>query len=189
MPSTPHGAGKSSFDLIDAENLLVQLEPLQGRTVLDLGCGYGDYSLALAERVESDGVVHAVDPWEVGIEELKQRARENEGAPVYTHLANAAQGIPLPDNSVDLCLMAAVLHDIMHDGGHGPALAEVGRVLKPEGTLAVLEFRKIEGMAGPPVHIRLSEDELREVLFRNGFAVSTVSDNGDQFYLSLARRI
>ena len=189
MTHAPHGAGKSSFDLIDAASLLDELEPLRGRTVLDLGCGYGDYSLALAERVESEGVVHAVDPWEVGIEELNQRARENEGAPVYTHVADAAQGIPLPDNSVDLCLMAAVLHDIMHDGGHGTALEEVGRVLKPEGTLAVLEFRKIEGRAGPPVHIRLSEDELREVLFRSGFAVSTVSDNGDQFYLAQARRI
>ncbi len=189
MTHAPHGAGKSSFDLIDAENLLLQLEPLRGRTVLDLGCGYGDYSLALAERVEAEGAVHAVDPWEEGIEELKQRAREIEGAPIYAHIADAAQGIPLPDNSVDLCLMAAVLHDIMHDGGHEAVLAEVGRVLKPEGTLAVLEFRKIEGMPGPPVHIRLSEDELREVLFRNGFAVGSVSDNGDQFYLALAQRI
>lgn len=189
MAQAPHGAGKSSFDLIDAAGLMDNLEPLLGRAVLDLGCGYGDYSLALAERVESEGVVHAVDPWEEGIRELKQRAGENEGAPIHAHVADAAQGIPLPDNSVDLCLMAAVLHDIMHDWGHEAALAEAGRVLKPEGTLAVLEFRKIEGMAGPPVHIRLSEDELREVLFRNGFTVGTVSDNGDQFYLALARRI
>lgn len=189
MAHAPHGAGKSSFNLIDAAKLLDDLGPLRGRTVLDLGCGYGDYSLALAERVGSEGVVHAVDPWEEGIRELRQRTGENEGAPVHTHVANAAQGIPLPDNSVDLCLMAAVLHDIMHDGGHEAALAEAGRVLKPEGALAVLEFRKIEGMDGPPVHIRLSEDELREVLFRNGFTVGTVSENGDQFYLALARLV
>jgi ubiquinone/menaquinone biosynthesis C-methylase UbiE len=189
MSHAPHGAGKSSFDLIDQEALLDDLEPLQGKTVLDLGCGYGDYSLALAERAGADGAVHAVDPWEEGIRELRQRAGRIGGAPIHAHVADAGQGIPLPDNSVDLCLMAAVLHDIIHDGGHEPALAEVARVLKPDGDLAVLEFRKMEGMPGPPVHIRLSEDELREVLNRGGFGITRILPNGDQFRLALCRRL
>ena len=185
MSHTPHGAGKSSFDLVDAEALLDELEPLDGRTVLDLGSGFGDYSLALAERVGSRGVVHAVDPWEEGILELRQRAERISGASIRTHVADASSGIPLEDSSMDLCLMATVLHDIIHDGGHKNALAELARVLKPEGILAVLEFCKQDDAPGPPSHIRLSEDELREVLKPHGFVVRRISPNGDRFYLAM----
>lgn len=188
MSHTPHGAGKSSFDKIDAQALLRELEPLSDRTVLDLGCGFGDYSLALAERVGPRGAVHAVDPWEEGIQQLRQRAEKTRGAPVHAHVADASAGIPLPDASVDLCLMAAVLHDIIHDGGHRDALREVARILKPEGTLAVLEFRKLDEGSGPPRHIRLSEEELEEVLTPHGFAVHRISPNGDRFYLALCGR-
>jgi len=192
MSNAPHGAGKSSFDLIDAESLLDELEPLARRTLLDLGCGDGSYSLALSERSGPQGLVHAVDAWEEGIQKLQQRMVEESteiDAPIHTHIADASQSLPLHNNSVDLCLMATVLHDIIQGEGHDKALSEVCRVLKPEGTLAIVEFAKVEDILGPPLHIRLSEEELREVLQTHGFVVNGIIPHAPHLYLAICRPV
>ena len=54
-PHPPHGAGKSSFDLIDPEILFPALHLKPGEAILDLGCGEGRYTLPLASRVGKDG--------------------------------------------------------------------------------------------------------------------------------------
>ena len=41
---------------------------------LDLGCGAGNYTLAVAEVIGKHGVVVALDLWEQGIETLQERA-------------------------------------------------------------------------------------------------------------------
>ena len=42
-------------------------------------------------------------------------------------------------------------------------------VLKPESKLVIVEYKKIETPSGPPVTIRLSEEELGEITARFGF--------------------
>ena len=71
----PTGAGKSSFELIDADAFLGELELTAGMTVLDLACGRGAYSLALSDRVGPAGTVFAVDLWEDGIAASKKLVR------------------------------------------------------------------------------------------------------------------
>ncbi len=76
--TTPIGAGKSSFELIDATLLFGELNLKAGMTVLDLACGKGAYSLAASKQVGANGAVFAVDLWEDGIAMLKQEA-ESKG--------------------------------------------------------------------------------------------------------------
>ena len=56
----PPGAGKSSFDLIEPAKLLEELPLKSGITFLDLGCGAGNYTLAVAEVIGAHGVVVAL---------------------------------------------------------------------------------------------------------------------------------
>jgi ubiquinone/menaquinone biosynthesis C-methylase UbiE len=58
--------------------------------------------------------------------------------------------------SVDVCLMATILHDLKDKQSHDAALAEVKRFLKKGGIFAVVEFTKRDGPPGPPASIRLS---------------------------------
>ena len=74
-PHPPHGAGKSSFDLIDPERLFPALHLKPGETVVDLGCGEGRYTLPLASRVGPEGTVYAADLWGEGLELLQDKAR------------------------------------------------------------------------------------------------------------------
>ena len=160
----PTGAGKSSFELIDADAFFGELKLTAGMTVLDLACGRGAYSLALSERVGPYGTVFAVDLWEDGIAMLKQEAESRGIQNIIAHVANAGHQIPLEDGSIDLCIMCTVLHDFVLDGNVDEVLAETVRILKPGAILAINEFEKIEGPPGPPITSRLSPAEVEMII-------------------------
>lgn len=178
----PPGAGKSSYDLIDPGILWAKLDLPQGITFLDLGCGQGNYSLAAADRIGPHGVVYAVDLWEEGIAALKDRAAR-EGRANLKPLAAPAGQVPLESGSVDVGLMATVLHDLVEAGTAAGALAEVTRVIKPGGVLAIVEFDKIDGPPGPPRHIRLDPAEVEALVAPCGFARQQTVKLGPYNYL------
>jgi ubiquinone/menaquinone biosynthesis C-methylase UbiE len=167
MSHPPTGAGKSSYDLIDHARFwqAISLEP--GMTVVDLACGAGRYALPMADRIGPDGRVIALDAWAEGIDQIRQSAL-TEGLQIETHVTDVGQTLPVADRSVDLCLMATVLHDLVQEDIAQAALAEVARALKPAGILAVIEFKKQDGPPGPPQKVRLRLEEVSMLLLPVG---------------------
>ena len=156
----PPGAGKSSYDLIDTEALWRELDLPRGITILDLGCGKGNYALAVASAVGPAGQVYAVDLWDEGIAALKVRADRDGLTNLKPVVAGACQ-VPLDARSMDVVLLATVLHDLVEAGDGTGALAEVTRILKPGGRLAIIEFDKIDGPPGPPRQSGWTPEKLR----------------------------
>ena len=101
------------------------LLPRDARDVLDLGAGTGKLTTRLVERGLS---VVAVDP----IAEMLDVLRS--ALPGTTALLGTAEQIPLPDNSIDVVLVAQAWHWFEPDR----AVAEVVRVLRPGGRLGLL---------------------------------------------------
>lgn len=163
MNHHPTAASKSSYDLIDTKLFWKTLAVKSGMTVLDLACGAGRYTLPLAERVGLSGRIIAVDLWSEGIEKLGADAQAAGLQQIETHVADAGKSLPIDSGTVDLCLLATVLHDFAADGIDRTALKEVARVLAPDGILAVVEFNKQDGPPGPPKAVRLS---LQDVTIR-----------------------
>jgi ubiquinone/menaquinone biosynthesis C-methylase UbiE len=180
-PKLP-GAGKSSYDLIDPGTLWAELNLPQGITFLDLGCGRGNYSLAVANLIGPAGVVYAVDLWDEGIASLKELAAR-EGRVNLQPLVAPAGRVPLESRSVDVGFMATVLHDLVEAGTEASALAELARVLKPGGLLAIVEFDKVDGPPGPPWHIRLNPEEVEALVAPYGFARQRTVKLGPYNYL------
>jgi SAM-dependent methyltransferase len=96
-----------------------------GRTVLDLAAGTGKLTRSLAE---TGADVVAVEP----VEEM--RAQLVAGVPAAHALAGTAEAIPLPEASVDAVTVAQAFHWFDPE----PALAEIHRVLRPGGALALV---------------------------------------------------
>ncbi len=96
--------------------------------VLDLGCGVGRFTAALAETF--GGPVYGVEP----SERMRQIAVESAAHPAVSYLAGRAEDIPLPVGSCDVALLCLVIH---HVDDLLAAAAEVGRVLRPGGRVLV----------------------------------------------------
>ena len=181
--TSPKGAGKSSFELIDT-NILKQMLPVgQGSVILDLACGKGLYSLFLSQLAGPSGLVYAADLWEEGLEMLAQQALENKGADIATIKADATKEIEIEAHSLDLCLMATVLHDFKEMDAAQTVLKQVLTLLKPGGCLAVIEFKKMDGPPGPPAHIRLTREETEKECTQLGFKKIDTADMGEYNYM------
>ena len=139
------------------EEALAAAAPRAGEHVLDIGCGAGATSFALAEKVGASGHVRGVDISAA----LVERAREvaPPGAPVAFDLADAAR-TPLPDAGFDLLFSR---FGVMFFDDPAAAFAHLRGALRPGGRLAFVCWRgaaendwvrlpmgAIKGMIPPP---------------------------------------
>ena len=76
---------------------------------------------------------------------MEEQIKKKNITNIMTLLADAGKQIEIDDYSSDLCLMATVLHDFEEAGQADIVLKEIKRLLRPNGCLAVIEFKKIEG--------------------------------------------
>ncbi len=138
-----------------------------GGIVLDVGCGPASITATLAHAAGPGGLVLGVDRSEA----MLTRAVRAESGPHIGFLHADAQQLPLRDKTVDAVISVAVLQLVPDPV---MALAEMARVLRPGGRLAVMVpttgrtarvWRKL-WKAGPNV---FDEDEVGDILEDHGF--------------------
>jgi ubiquinone/menaquinone biosynthesis C-methylase UbiE len=184
----PIGAGKSSFDLVSSARLFSLMGLKDGVTFLDVGCGVGSYTLAAARLLGPKGRALGLDLWKEGLKELVSRAKGEGLSNVAALFADAYKPLPLRDQSVDVILIATVLHDFIHEGRGDHVLQELFRVMRVRGLIAVLEFKKQNPPPGPPISIRISPNQVRKILSGHGLLVEGQSELGPHNYVVLSRR-
>jgi SAM-dependent methyltransferase len=74
--------------------------------ILDIGCGTGRYSAALADHF--DAHVVAIDPSEKMLSEARKKMSEG-----IRYERASAESLPLPDGSVDMVFMSMVFHHLI----------------------------------------------------------------------------
>ena len=107
-----------------------------GLCVLDVGCGRGSSTLALAAAVGVAGVVHGVDYDAMMIAESRQRALlEGVDAQVFYHQANAI-ALPWPDGYFNASRSDRVLQHMLEPVR---AFVELLRVTRTGGRVVVID--------------------------------------------------
>ncbi len=146
--------------MLAPERVIADIRPEPGQIWAEIGCGNGFFTGPLAAKARK---VHALDISEEMLDKLRTNLTE-WGVSNVEPARSAENTLPLPDDSVDGVLMAFVAHEFDE---LVKAFAEAGRVLKPAGTLAVVEFAKVESW-GPPLEHRVSPEEVEDWARRSG---------------------
>lgn len=108
-----------------------------GETIADVGCGSGYYTRRLAKAVGENGKVYAVDVQPEMIEIMKSLAERENLENIVPVLGETADP-KLPAESVDWILLVDVYHEFQDPE---PMLEALRRSLKPDGRVALLEYR------------------------------------------------
>ncbi len=110
-----------------------------GMRVLEIGCGSGAFTTFVARAVGPTGRVEALDIQPAMLAQLEQKLNKpafQDIQNITLHRASAYQ-LPFGDSELDLVYLITVLPEIPDQER---ALAEIDRVLKPGGILAVAEL-------------------------------------------------
>ena len=109
------------------------IEP--GQTVLDLGCGSGTFTIAMARMVGEAGIVIAVDLQDEMLQLVRQKAvKEGLACRIITHKSEP-EGIGITDK-VDFALAFYMIHEVPDVDAF---LMEAAGLLKPGGRLLIAE--------------------------------------------------
>jgi ubiquinone/menaquinone biosynthesis C-methylase UbiE len=181
----PHGTGRgpSSFWMHDSKAVFDALALKPGDAFLDLGCGPGDYAVAAAHAVAASGAVTALDKWQYLIDGLRDTASSQGLDNLTAMVADITGSLPIEDHSIDLCLLATVLHIFRLPLVEKTLFKEIHRILKPSGRLAIIECKKEEQPFGPPLHLRISPQELERSLRPFGFVKIDYRDLGHTYLI------
>ena len=175
--------GKSSREILNAMEVLEAITPGIGNIFLDAGCGDGYISIAASNLVGDQGKVYALDVYPESIETVKKEIKDRKLENVDAILADITNTIPLDSSSIDIVLMANVLHGFVAGGEVGDVMSNIVRVLKPGGIFAVVEFRKLESSKGPPFNVRISPEDVSIILKDYGFDVIDSHEIGEYHYI------
>ncbi len=175
--------GKTSKNILRAGEVLKATGLKQGDTFLDAGCGDGYISLEAANIVGDNGRVYALDIYPESIETVKKEIKARNSVNTEAILADVTESIPLETAKIDTVLMANVLHGFVAEGEVEEVMNNISRVLKPGGVFAIVEFRKIEGNIGPPNNVKISPEDVYDILTEYEFNIGETKLIGEYHYI------
>jgi demethylmenaquinone methyltransferase/2-methoxy-6-polyprenyl-1,4-benzoquinol methylase len=159
------------------------LEP--DETVLDVGCGTGNLTLALTRKLSNRGRVVALDLSPGMIEQARRKVPD---ARVAWHVGTA-DSVPLPDGSADRAILYSVWPHLEH---RERVVAELARILRPARPAHVWHLssrhriNEIHAGAGEAVRhdVLPVAAETARVFAAAGFVVTSTVDDDDRYLVT-----
>ncbi len=155
-----------------------------GINVADIGAGTGYFAIPLAKAVEPGGKVFAVDLQQEMLTLLGKKLERSDAPNNIELVEGSASETTLDSKCANIVFIANVWHEL---DDHEAALQEAARVLRPNGRLAILDWRADKNSPpGPPVDHRLAAADVIKFLKKSAWIVAPAIDIGRYSYLVAA---
>lgn len=142
-----HLGGEHRRQMIPVESVIPRMSLSPDDSVADLGAGVGYFTFPVAD-VSRDVVAVDIEPKMLSY--LRSRVAER-GDRKISPVRGEITALPLADGSLDHVLAAFVYHEV---DSQERLLRECHRVLRPSGSLTVIDFQKRFTGDGPPFWVR-----------------------------------
>ena len=147
----------------NTDEILDLIELKSSYIVADLGCGNGYFAVPISRKVKK---VYGIDVQKEMLEFLEQKIRSQNIGNIELLLSKDNK-IPLEDQSLDLLINVNTLHEFRDKN---KIAKEMQRVIKSDGRVVIIDFKKEDSGFGPPLAIRVSEDQAKQLFEERGFA-------------------
>ncbi|MDB6133565.1 MAG: Methyltransferase type 11 [Verrucomicrobiales bacterium] len=151
----------------NAARMISELNIKPGWTICDLGCGNGYHSLTMSGMVGEKGKILAVDIQQPMLDMLGARAK-GRGIDNIRTILGASHDPRLPEASCDLILLVDVYHELSHPEQQ---LQAMHKALKPDGMVALVEFRAEDSTVPIKPEHKMSKEQIRREWLPAGFEI------------------
>jgi ubiquinone/menaquinone biosynthesis C-methylase UbiE len=178
--------GREPYDKRDAIVKASQVKP--GMSVADVGAGTGLFTRLFARQVGPEGRVYATDIAREFIEHIEKTCQE-AGLENVTGIVCTAEDSGLAPDSIDMAFICDTYH---HFEFPRQTMDSIYRALRANGTVVVIDFRKIEGVSPQWImgHVRANQEMVRKEIEAAGFAF--LEDKGemlkDNYFMRFRKR-
>lgn len=129
--------------------------------LVDIGAGTGFFAKKFVKKI-SGGKIYTCDTSKIMIEWMKENITENNIIPLLC----SESSIALENETADLVYMINVHHELLEPE---KLLSEAYRLLKPNGKITIIDWKKEEMADGPSIEKRISEEIIIQQLQKSGF--------------------
>jgi ubiquinone/menaquinone biosynthesis C-methylase UbiE len=138
-----------------------------GMDVADIGAGSGLISRLIAQRVAPGGTVYAVDISKNMVDHITKTAQEEKIANMRAVLGDPHSPKLVP-NSLDVVCIIDAYHHFEYPAD---MLAEISKALRPNGTLMLIDFKRIDGISRDYIlkMVRAGEGTFTDEFLNAGF--------------------
>ncbi len=147
------------------EKVIASLGPLEGKTVADIGAGTGYFSFPISKQAAK---VIAIDIDQRFLDYIAQKKQTQKiGANIETRLTKP-DSPGLKPGEADMILIVDTYH---HIEGRIEYFKKLKKCLRKDGVLVIIDFKKMKTPPGPPVELRVAQEQVESELKSAGFTI------------------
>lgn len=139
--------------MMPPEETLLKFGIQNDGNLLDVGCGIGYFTIPAARFLKNHKVT-GIDISQEIIDIARERA---EGLNNIEFIKSQEYSFPLENGSMKYILISNVIHEVEDKAEY---FKEIRRVLQADGFVLIIDWEKKEMEMGPPLHERISKDEM-----------------------------
>jgi len=180
---------KGGRQFLDPEYIFSEVGLKEGQTLADLGCGaLGHFTFPAAKVVGNGGKVYSVDIRRIILAGIKNRARIDGFNNIETIWANLEilKSTGIANDGVDLATLFNVL---FQSDKQGQILAEAIRIVKPGGSLAIIDWKNNKTSFGPPSESRVKPEEIKKICLNQGLSLEKEFEASDYHFGLLFKKL
>lgn len=159
-----------------------KLNTKKANVLVEIGAGTAFFSIAFLKHAKPLKL-YACDVSEVMTNWVKENVVPS--FPNITPVKTGENSIPLDDGIADLVFMICLHHELDH-----PTLIvdEAYRILKPRGTIFIVDWKKQDMTEGPPTQIRCVPEQVKAQLVSSGFKHVTIFSELEKHFLLVGKK-